>query len=604
MTRLIPNRRDLETAKELMEGKTLEAQLQEVSRLWSELSDYPDEQAIMIESCAFWSIGLFAFHYFPEYITAKFGKHHQQILECIERGARGRQVGILAPRGSGKSVTLAVIYPLHCIFYYYAYEALEMQPYHFIIIISKSEDMATERVQSIKNKITMDDNFQHLASGKGVKRFLCNHDKIQVRPKGRGGQIRGSLFEAHRPDLIICDDLDDPETVRNPDVRKKDQTWFDTDLMYAGNQVGSRTNYLHIDTLKHPESTASLLRDRVKWKTMLFRAIEHPADLWHPTHEQQWQQWEKIYTDHALSKQARIDTSTEFYWEHLHETAIDPHVQHLWAESITYLSVRQQICDVGYFPVLRELQNNPHDTSQALFDMETSLRFNIVQEGFLRSDKVLVKWEQMSGATIFLDWAGGRDIAENAYAAVIAVVWCPQPGSREEQHDSLMGGVHGYVLGADIRRIGADRQIAACFEMYDVVKSIVRNRDFNIRLGIEGFVQDTWEAQKQVIERAFIKEREARGVRGLTINWLTRLRNKYDRIDALQPPIRHGWLIFNQGLPNEFYKQMGSYPTGDFLDAPDALEGACQIRISQFESKRRERRDAARKRNQDFKVKI
>ena len=365
MIRLIPHRRDLKIAKELMEGKTLEQQLQEVSHLWKELEGLPEEQAIMIESCAFWSIGLFAFYYFPEYITTRFGRHHQRIFECIARGARGRQVGILAPRGSGKSVSMAVIYPLHCIFYHYAYEALEMQPYHFIIIISKSEDMATERVQSIKNKILSDEYFSHLASGRGVKRFLCNSDKIQVRPKGRGGQIRGSLFESHRPDLIICDDLDDPETVRNPDVRAKDQLWFDSDLMYAGNQVGSRTNYLHIDTLKHAESTANLLRDRVKWETMLFKAIEHPADLWHPTHEAQWRLWEHIYNDHALGKKERIEQSNEYYYEHLHETAKEPHITLLWQESITYLSVRQQICDVGYYPVLRELQNSAYDPSQA-----------------------------------------------------------------------------------------------------------------------------------------------------------------------------------------------------------------------------------------------
>ena len=53
-------------------------------------------------------------------------------------------------------------------------------------------------------------------------------------PKSRGGQIRGSLFGAERPDLIISDDLDDPETVRNPDVREKDQLWFDSDFIRAG----------------------------------------------------------------------------------------------------------------------------------------------------------------------------------------------------------------------------------------------------------------------------------------------------------------------------------------------------------------------------------
>ena len=81
---------------------------------------------------------------------------------------------------------------------------------------------------------------------------------------------------------------------------------------------------------------------------------------------------------------------------------------------ITYLAVRKEICDVGYYPVLRELQNSAHDTSQAIFDMASAMRFEKTRDGFLRADKRLIRWQEMAGATVFLDWAGGRDIAENA----------------------------------------------------------------------------------------------------------------------------------------------------------------------------------------------
>ena len=108
-------------------------------------------------------------------------------------------------------------------------------------------------------------------------------------------------------------------------------------------------------------------------------------------------------------------------------------VVELWPEVITYLDVRKEICDVGYFPVLRELQNSTHDPSQALFDMNNAVRFEKTKDGFLRSDKRLVKWQEMAGATVFLDWAGGKDIADNAFAAVVSVVWVPLPGSRTDK---------------------------------------------------------------------------------------------------------------------------------------------------------------------------
>ena len=45
---------------------------------------------------------------------------------------------------------------------------------------------------------------------------------------------------------------------------------------------------------------------------------------------------------------------------------------------------------------------------------------------------------------------------------------------------------------------------------------------------------------------------------------------------------------------------MSLYPTSDFLDGPDALEGACQLRISKFESERKERHERVAQRNKNF----
>ena len=49
---------------------------------------------------------------------------------------------------------------------------------------------------------------------------------------------------------------------------------------------------------------------------------------------------------------------------------------------------------------------------------------------------------------------------------------------------------------------------------------------------------------------------------------------------------------------------MYQYPTGDFVDAPDALEGACQMRISTFESEREIRRRESRRRRENYKVTV
>ncbi len=52
------------------------------------------------------------------------------------------------------------------------------------------------------------------------------------------------------------------------------------------------------------------------------------------------------------------------------------------------------------------------------------------------------------------------------------------------------------------------------------------------------------------------------------------------------------------------FSSQASYPTGDFLNGPDVLEGACQLRVSRFETEREERRECVAQRNRNFKVRI
>ena len=62
--------------------------------------------------------------------------------------------------------------------------------------------------------------------------------------------------------------------------------------------------------------------------------------------------------------------------------------------------------------------------------------------------------------------------------------------------------------------------------------------------------------------------------------------------------------VVRGSVVGEFMKQMSLYPTGDFVDGPDALEGACELRVSRFESERRERRERVAQRNRNFKVRV
>ena len=559
----------------------------------------------MAELAAFWSHLYFGMEFFSEYIDIEFGKHHRPLFKALKHGERGQKINILAPRGSGKSVCMSIIYPLHCIFYREIYEQLGMMPDTFIFIVSQSKPVAASRVLGILRKIENDPRFENLV-GKhpwGVNRAETKNGVLVV-PQGRGGQVRGEMLDGRRPTTVITDDIDDPEKVLNPDVRAKDQMWFDTDLIRMG-RLDGKTNFLNVDTLKHEDATAGILQNRTDWRTLFFQAIQHPANLWHPTQEDLWKQWEAIYTNMTLVDDQREIKAQEFYLENKAVMHDPDEIKELWPEVITYLNIRKEICNVGYFNVLRELQNSVHDPSRAIFDMDAAIKCSTHERGLLRTDGRVAEWSNIPGITVYLDWAGGKKLAENASACIVCIAWEKMPGERRDQKGNSIGGLNGYVIHAELMQVRPALQVAAMFDAMQTAWGMLAPvKNLKTRFVIEGFVQDTGNAQEEQYRRAFDAEHERRAGVNVRLEFYSQSREKFDRISSLEPNVTNGWLCFADSLSAEYVKQMRQFPTGDFVDAPDATEGAFQNRVTETAVDHEKRRKASRKKADSFKVKL
>ena len=120
------------------------------------------------------------------------------------------------------------------------------------------------------------------------------------------------------------------------------------------------------------------------WNTVHFKAIPDPEDLYHPTHEYLWKEWEGIYGDLTLDDEERKAKSDQFY--NANAEAMNSGVVTLWQEKLSYLIVRKEIVERGYHLCMRELQNIARDPSMALFDMENAVTFRVEDNGLRRSD--------------------------------------------------------------------------------------------------------------------------------------------------------------------------------------------------------------------------
>ena len=123
-------------------------------------------------------------------------------------------------------------------------------------------------------EIEYNEAFQHL---KGIRtwaeRRSVTSNGVILAPQSRGGKVRGSLIGGHRPSLVIMDDLDDLDSIRNPKRLEKDMDWWESDLMQCGDE---NTNFICVDTVKAVKAIAYGLRNKPGWTTPILKRSSIP----------------------------------------------------------------------------------------------------------------------------------------------------------------------------------------------------------------------------------------------------------------------------------------------------------------------------------------
>ena len=563
-------------------------QIREIERMRAELA--PEERGDFDEITGFASIAYFAKRHFPTFTKLPFGNHHTTFFNPIPRGERGMKVNILAPRGSSKSTCLAVIYPLHCIFYKYLYKEFGMPHDDYILILSRTYENAIDRIKDIRTEIEYNEAFQHLKGDKtwGEKHSVTSNG-VKLIAQSRGGKVRGKLSRGTRPSLVIMDDLDDLDSIRNPKTLEKDTDWWESDLMQCGDED---TNFICVDTVKAVKAIANQLQEKPGWISHNFKAIEFPTELKHPKHEAEWDGYRALYCDRALDPFERQEKCDAYY--EANKGAMNEGVVEQWPEKWSYRRIREKEFESGRAFILREYQNLPVDRAMAWFPMDDAIKFEVEREGLLRSDGRLVCWRERSGATIFLDWAGARESREeNCYAAVVTVVWEPVEDGKYD--DSMTVPAYGYVYSVKLLRGSRGEQLDAHVQEFMKIRSFLSQRanrpDFYLRC--EDFV-DTTGDMKMNFDREYDALRAKHRI-SERVKYVPRIKRKEDRIAALQVPIENGWLCFSTALPELYMDQMRHFPYEEFNDGPDATEGAFSepvlVTMAQVRERRRRRRE-------------
>ena len=205
---------------------------------------------------------------FPDLFTIDFSVIHDQILDAID--SEHKKIVIAAPRGIGKTTIART----------FAAKAILFRQVQFIMYLSNSAGSAEEQTENIKYELLgntriqdyfgsiKDSDFDYAKDDRFSKLAWVAFGRTLVLPRGSGQQVRGRNWRGQRPQLIIVDDLEDREEVRNPEIRKAQREWFFSDLLKCVDQFKKDYKIVYIDTLKHPNSLLQGLLDSPDWHSV------------------------------------------------------------------------------------------------------------------------------------------------------------------------------------------------------------------------------------------------------------------------------------------------------------------------------------------------
>jgi predicted phage terminase large subunit-like protein len=221
--------------------------------------------------------------------TRPFDPPHLQMFDILDDPCIRRKL-IVAPRGIGKTTIVSKPFLIRHILF---------QNKRHIVYVSKTNTHALNQTENLKWELMTNPYFSRIfgsiKSDNFSKDEWITSSGVKVVPRGAGQQIRGLLFRQWRPDLIVIDDLEDPELVLNEDHRAKLWDWFHADVM---NSLAVDGEIVIIGSLLHEKSLlARLLTLTSQWKTLKLRIWDEQHVSLFPNYKST-EEIRKIFEEH------------------------------------------------------------------------------------------------------------------------------------------------------------------------------------------------------------------------------------------------------------------------------------------------------------------
>ena len=147
----------------------------------------------------------------------------------------------------------------------------------YVILVGSTEENAAEILSNITEEVRENDDLREEFGIAELERdsqtdLIVRMDdghRWRVLARGAEQKIRGKMWNGRRPNLLVCDDMEDDEQVENKDRRTKFRRWF----FRAARQAVSRRGRIRVHgTILHEDSLLARLQKNKSWKSLFYKA--------------------------------------------------------------------------------------------------------------------------------------------------------------------------------------------------------------------------------------------------------------------------------------------------------------------------------------------
>jgi predicted phage terminase large subunit-like protein len=462
------------------------------------------------------------------------------IMNVVSTETVNAKIAAAAPRSHAKSTYLSKAFPVSEILY---------RRRRYLIIISETPNVSKANMEWIRNQLKYNrklrEDFGPLLSPKDQSNIVDNSEEFiawhpvgdsrkqlaLVQAASTGQALRGRNWNGTRPDLIVCDDLEDARPGGNASTseqRSKLRDWFAQTVMPLGDPKGKRTAFVMMGTTVHYEALLmSVLHSNPDFESKIYRAI---IDM--PERSDLWEELRLIYTQRENPD--RKADADKFYTDNEAELLKGSRV--LWPEVQPLYKLMRWKWTYGSKAFNTEYMNNPIDEESMIFNPETFTYYTPFE---LKMSDYFI--------SMGVDFAFGK---ENGDFSAITVV------ARHKENGIV------YVIDSFLERMLIDK-------FFEVVVEKVKRWQPDVIAADANAAQEFLAKQltKRLIQENYPATTRLKEIKNRT--------KKELRIEAMKPDIENGTIRFNrqhERLLEQFERYDGRGGYHD--DGPDSMVGA------------------------------